>query len=608
MRASRRSTSSAGGFTRAIASGSVTFSCAVSVGSRLNDWKTKPMCRRRSFVSCRSPMAEISSSPIRTVPEVGRSRPASRCISVDLPEPDGPITAVNWPEGTSSDTPRRASTADSPAPKRRMSARALIAVAVAGAIDSRGSVVIGGSSVFVGVSVGGRRRDAVDGGAERAGGPLGCEPSPPARRVSSPQKVILPWRRYEPGSSSRRTRRSSARRTETPRPHDTMRRMHALLGRLRALTPRRLDVLLAAAALVEMGAEVLLLTPLEGWRRLAGIGVVGLIAAAVLLRRRLPFAAIALAFGGLMAADRFGDAMIDHTAGPFFVIVFVTYSAGTVLEGRRLIAGALLATALLAISLDPSESDAPVANAIFSTVFVVAAPMLFGQLMVNRSRLHRALRAKADDAEAQRHAEAATAVLEERTRIAGELHDVVAHALSAMTVQAGGARRLAVKDPDRARAAFATVEGTGREALTELRRLLGVLRKEDEELALAPQPSLAHVDALTRRWQSAGLPVSLEVTGPVRALPVGVDLTAYRLVQEALGGAHDAGGAGRAVVRIAYGDADVRVDVADDGAPDGRQLLSMRERVAVYGGELTAAPADGGGWRISARLPVEAAP
>jgi signal transduction histidine kinase len=101
--------------------------------------------------------------------------------------------------------------------------------------------------------------------------------------------------------------------------------------------------------------------------------------------------------------------------------------------------------------------------------------------------------------------------------------------------------------------------------------------------------------------------VSLEVTGPVRALPVGVDLTAYRLVQEALGGARDAGGAGRAVVRIAYGDADVRVDVADDGAPDGRQLLGMRERVAVYGGELAAAPADGGGWRISARLPVEAA-
>ena len=151
------------------------------------------------------------------------------------------------------------------------------------------------------------------------------------------------------------------------------------------------------------------------------------------------------------------------------------------------------------------------------------------------------------------------------------------------------------------------MESTGREALTELRRLLGVLRKEDEELALAPQPSLAHVDALTRRWQAAGLPVALEVTGEVRALPAGVDLTAYRLVQEALGGARDAGGAGRATVRIAYGPEDVRVDVADDGTPGGRRLLGMRERVAVYGGELATSPGDGGGWHVSARLPVEAA-
>ena len=100
--------------------------------------------------------------------------------------------------------------------------------------------------------------------------------------------------------------------------------------------------------------------------------------------------------------------------------------------------------------------------------------------------------------------------------------------------------------------------------------------------------------------------MALEVTGEVRALPAGVDLTAYRLVQEALGRARDAGGAGQASVRIAYGSDDVRVDVADDGAPQGRRLLGMRERVSVYGGELAAAPADGGGWRVSARLPVEA--
>ena len=183
---------------------------------------------------------------------------------------------------------------------------------------------------------------------------------------------------------------------------------------------------------------------------------------------------------------------------------------------------------------------------------------------------------------------------------------MVAHALSAMTVQAAGARRLAAKDPARAEAAFAAVEGTGREALTELRRLLGVLRKEDEELALAPQPSLAHVAALARRTRAAGLPVDVTVSGEPRPLPTGVDLTAYRVVQEALGRARDAGHAGRAEVRVAYGAEEVRVEVVDDGVPGGRRLLGMRERVAVYGGELSTAVAEGGGWSVSARLPVGA--
>jgi signal transduction histidine kinase len=385
-----------------------------------------------------------------------------------------------------------------------------------------------------------------------------------------------------------------------------MRRMSALLRKLRALPPRRFDALLALVVAAETSAESLLWAPLEGTDQLVGLGCVWLMAAGVFFRRSLPFLAITLSLGGFLFAEGLGDDMVGHMAGPFFSVLLVTYSAGTVLEGRTLLGAALWAAFLLLITLNPAEQESPIANAIFSTVFVVAAPMLFGQLMTNRARLHRALRAKAEDADARRREEAAAAVLDERTRIAGELHDVVAHALSAMTVQASGARRLATKDPDKAREAFAAVETTGREALTELRRLLGVLRKEDEELALAPQQSLAHVDALTRRWQAAGLPVALEVTGPVRALPAGVDLTAYRLVQEALGGARDAGAAGRATVRIAYGPDHVRVDVADDGVPNGRRLLGMRERVAVYGGELATAPADGGGWQVTARLPVEA--
>ena len=226
--------------------------------------------------------------------------------------------------------------------------------------------------------------------------------------------------------------------------------------------------------------------------------------------------------------------------------------------------------------------------------------------MRNRTRLNEALREKARRLEEERAREAEAAALDERTRIAGELHDVVAHALSAMTVQAGAARRLATRDPDRARAAFASAETTGREALAELRRLLGVLRKEDEDLALAPQPSLAHVADLVRRAGAAGLPTELRTEGELRPLPAGVDLTGYRVVQEALGAARDGGAAGRAAVAIRYRDADVVVEVIDDGAAQGRRLLGMRERVAVYGGELTAAAAPSGGWRVAARLPLEA--
>jgi signal transduction histidine kinase len=367
---------------------------------------------------------------------------------------------------------------------------------------------------------------------------------------------------------------------------------------------RRLDALIALLFLVDGWLEVLLWSTLEGARTLAGLGVMTAIAVGVYLRRSSPFAAIALAAGGLMLVDVLGKDLADHTAGVFFAVLLVTFTAGTRLEGRRLVAAFLLAAALMLASILFRSADNNVPNLIFTVTFFAGAPMLLGQLLVNRARLNRALGDKARRAEAERREQAESAALEERTRIAGELHDVVAHALSAMTVQASAARRLSDRDPALARDAFATVEHTGREALAELRRLLGVLRKEDEELALAPQPSLAHVGSLARRAEAAGLPVQLIVSGPVRALPAGVDLTAYRLVQEALGGARDAGHAGRAEVRIAYGDADVRVDVADDGAPHGRRLLGMRERVAVYGGELAAAPEADGGWHVSARLPA----
>jgi signal transduction histidine kinase len=384
--------------------------------------------------------------------------------------------------------------------------------------------------------------------------------------------------------------------------------MGRLVARVRALPPYRFDVLLGAAVYLEICAEVVLLTDLRGARLALCLALVGIFGLAVALRRRAPLVALPVALSGMIIGDRFGTELTDNVILPFFATIFVSYSAGYMLEGRRLVAGLVLGIAIIVASDATAPESSDPAGYVFSAMFVVVAPVVFGQLLRNRARLNEALREKAGRAEALRAEQAEAAAVEERTRIAGELHDVVAHALSAMTVQAAAARRLTERDPARAASAFASVEHTGREALTELRRLLGVLRKEDEELALAPQPSLAHIGGLAQRATAAGLPVALTVAGTARPLPAGVDLTAYRVVQEALGSARDGGHAGRADVTVTYGPADVAVEVRDDGRADGRTLLGMRERVDVYGGELSTTPVAGGGWRVSARLPVEPQP
>jgi signal transduction histidine kinase len=380
-----------------------------------------------------------------------------------------------------------------------------------------------------------------------------------------------------------------------------------LIPRLRALPPLRFDALLGALVYLEICFELIVFTPLSGLELAAALPMMSLFGLGIALRRRVPILAVALVALGFLFGDLLGSDVTEHMLAPFFVVIFVAFSAGAQTEGRQLAAAFLVGSALVvAAAFTDDYANEPV-SFISSVTFAMAAPMLFGQLLRNRARLNRALREKAARAEAERAGEAEAAAAEERTRIASELHDVVAHALSAMTVQATAARRMVPGDPADAKAAFAAVEGTGREALTELRRLLGVLRKEDEELALAPQPSLANVDGLARRAMAGGLPVELTVTGPARRLPAGVDLTAYRVVQEALGSARDAGRAGRAAVTVAYGAEHVAVEIRDDGGADGRALLGTRERVAVYGGKLATTP-DGGGWRVTAWLPAEPAP
>ena len=221
------------------------------------------------------------------------------------------------------------------------------------------------------------------------------------------------------------------------------------------------------------------------------------------------------------------------------------------------------------------------------------------------------LERNAQVAEARRAAEARNAVAEERTRIARELHDVIAHSMSVMVVQAGAARRVFNTNPDQAAGALEAIESTGRESLDEMRRILGVLRSDDEALELAPAPTIDDFSRLIDHCEQAGLPVALEVDGEPTGLPASVEMSAYRIVQESLTNTLKHAGPARATVRLAYADDELTVAVTDDGrgaaartTGSGQGLVGMRERVEAFGGTLDAGPRPGGGFAVTAVLPV----
>ncbi len=224
------------------------------------------------------------------------------------------------------------------------------------------------------------------------------------------------------------------------------------------------------------------------------------------------------------------------------------------------------------------------------------------------------------------------AAAEERARIARDLHDVVAHAVSVIVVQAGAAEEVLAAAPERAREPLRSVQDTGRQALVELRRLLGVLRTDGSEAALAPQPGLDQVSALAAQVREAGLAVDLRVDGERDGIPAGLDLAAYRIVQEALTNVLKHAGATRSAIRVDYRPGVIELEILDDGrgAPggddrtgdlrggdhriaghgtggNGHGLIGMRERASLYGGAIEARPRPGGGYEVRARLPVTSA-
>jgi signal transduction histidine kinase len=380
----------------------------------------------------------------------------------------------------------------------------------------------------------------------------------------------------------------------------------ALLSRLRAMDPYRLDALAGAIVLVETQIEALVAGSVAAH-------VIGVVAAlCVTFHRRAIWPAFLGAQAMFLGGQAAGDVVTDNLVLPLFVVLALNVSAAAQIGGRRFWLVPLITsvTGIVALSIDDFEDT--VSGFLFTIAFFTGATAAGGRLLDSRLRLQRVLREKARRAEEDRAARAEQAVLDERARIAGDLHDIIAHALSGMVVQAAAARRFADRgqqggDLDPARDAFAAIEGSGREALGELRRLLGVLRREDEELALAPAPSLAHVGTLAQRISAAGLPVRVRVEGEAVDLPAGVDVTAYRVVQEALTAALQGNAAGRAEVVVRYRDGAVELEVRDDGTRDDadpRRLVGMRERVALFGGDLELAHPREGGHALRARLPV----
>jgi signal transduction histidine kinase len=259
------------------------------------------------------------------------------------------------------------------------------------------------------------------------------------------------------------------------------------------------------------------------------------------------------------------------------------------------------------------------AGEIVWTCAVVTAAWLAGRAVRTRTRMTEELHEAALHAEDAREAGTREAVAEERRRIAREMHDIVAHSVSVMVVQAGGARRILDRDVRRAVEAAGRIEDTGRAALLEMRRLLGILSAGEDGAHHAPQPTLDALEALVAGARTAGLPVALRIEGERGALPPGVDLAAYRVIQEAITNALKHAGAAPTDVCVRYGADDVELEVADRGpghrlarrrgeaqplAGGGHGLVGVRERVRVFGGELSTGPRPGGGFAVWARIPL----
>ncbi|MEU1279338.1 sensor histidine kinase [Streptomyces sp. NPDC005805] len=358
--------------------------------------------------------------------------------------------------------------------------------------------------------------------------------------------------------------------------------------------------------------------------RWAAAGIAALLSTVVALRRRMPERMLVLT-AVLGVAQLVLDIEVMPADFAMLVIIYTVAAHGGPRWASRLaLVGGICAAPLAQIrwTLEETGRGGQVFFAIVMSVPFVLAWVLGDSIRTRRAYFAQ-LEERATRLEKEREAQAKVAVAAERARIARELHDVVAHNVSVMVVQADGAAYVLDAAPDQAKQALETISSTGRQALAEMRRLLGVLRTGDgpENGEYVPQPDVRQIEDLVEKVREAGLAVDFRVEGTPRPLPSGVELTAYRIVQEALTNTRKHGGPEAGVsVRLVYFDDGLGLLVEDDGrgsshelyedgGADGRGhgLIGMRERVGMVGGTLDAGPRPGGGFRISALLPLKPA-
>ena len=391
-----------------------------------------------------------------------------------------------------------------------------------------------------------------------------------------------------------------------------------LQTRLRDLSPRALDAGLALAVAAAMVLTISIAQEPDASRSpdvlayLLGTSL----AALLLLRRRWPLGVLVASIGVL--AVYYGlDYEAFSAAVPLAAAAYAAAVAGKGLPAAAAL-GAFVVVGGLVARLDEGDSVADVVrDSLITDVALLAAVLLLGEATRNRRAWAEEVRARLRRADEDREREAERRVQQERLRIAREMHDVLAHTIAAINVQAGVAADVIGDAPDKARASLEDIRRQSRDAIAELKATLGVLREGGTAAPRAPAPGLAELDGLVETAAGAGVRVDVSVAGAARPLLAAVDLAAYRIVQESLTNVVRHAQASAAAVSVRYDPGAVVLEVHDNGSgdtngaatgPDGHGLIGMRERAAAVGGTLEVGGATGGGFRVRARLPTREAP